>query len=416
MEKIIQGLLSFRKYDSIRSMRSALNFLFLIFLTMASFSQVQHRSVELGAYGGKVMKIYNNFPQREMHSAVAITFSHWKPSLENSVFGSPESGVCLSIHRFGNDSILGYGIGAQYEMAFNQRLTKRWSLTQRIRPGLVYNTKPYHYIDNTKNIVTGAKFAAFMALSLGLKYDVSHRLSAKLDFSFWHSSNGHTRLPNVGLNSPLAMVSVQYKFYQNPDTFALLKCHRWKPNWSFIGFGSMGFNQAGGTTRPVNGPTLSKRLVSAGVGYRFRTIHRLSLSVEAYHDNTYRLWNETMEWTKSGDFFQASALMLMFGHEFIYKRWGMCINAGVNLYNPTLDRIIQRIESPSTMGIIKRYVPGRFAIRYYFIQGHNGSYLAFMQTGIKSNLGQADFFELGLGFNLSKKIKKNDGCFGPGPK
>jgi hypothetical protein len=401
MQKIILSLLSLRKYDSIRTMRFTLAFFVFYFLHAPLEAQVQHRSIELGAYGGKILKIYNNFPERDMHSAVAITLSHWKPSLENNVFGRPESGLCLTLHRFGNDSILGYGMGVQYEMAFEQRLSNRLFLTQRIRPGLIYNTKPFDYIDNTKNIVTGANLAALVGVSIGLKYALSDRMSAKLDFSLWHSSNAHTRLPNVGMNSPLAAVSLQYKFYQNPDTITLPKCHRWKPNWSFIGFASYGVNQAGGTTRPVNGPSMTKWLGSAGVSYRFRTIHRLSLTVEAYHDNTYKLWNETMEWTESGDFAQASAIMLLAGHEFIYRRWGMLINAGVNLYNPSLHRIVTQVESESTINTVKRYVPGRIGVRYYFLQ-RGDRYDAFAQAAVKSNLGQADFFELGLGFNFSR--------------
>jgi hypothetical protein len=110
-----------------------------------------------------------------------------------------------------------------------------------------------------------------------------------------------------------------------------------------------------------------------------------------------------MEWSDGNGILESSAVMLMVGHEFIYGRFGWIVNAGVNLYNPTLDRIINEVEQRSFSSVSKRYVPGRFAVRYYFNLPENSMAGTFIQLGVKSNLGQADFMEIGVGCLISKK-------------
>lgn len=389
--------------------------LFCCFLIPLGFAQVTDRYLEIGVLGGQMLDIYPNFPSRGLHKSVILSYAHRKSGLYNSLYRKPTAGVTLSFHDFGNPQILGYGVGLQFEMTFAQKLGERLSLIEKFRPGIVYSTNPYHHLKNTKNIVIGSHFSALMGTTLGLKYQLGDRLWSTLEGSIWHSSNGHTALPNVGMNSPLLMLSVQYRLSQGSDTsqnFIANPAEVRGKQWSFILGLAYGINEAGGTTQPVNTPLYDKRLLSLGIGYRFRKIHRISLAIEGYYDQTYRLWNESQEWVDESASIQSSAIMLMFGHEFIYNRWALVINGGVNVYNPTLNRLITEVEANTTPNKIKRWVPGRFAIRHYLWQHNTTENAAYIQCGIKSNFGQADFLEFGLGFNFGGPSIKHDGCFG----
>jgi hypothetical protein len=379
-----------------------------LLLSWALQAQIQYRTIEVGALGGKMLDIYPNFPSRGLHRAVILSYSHLRDTQANRDFGRPTAGATLSFHDFGNAKVMGYGIGLQFEMTFAQRLTEKFYLIEKFRPGVVYSTKSFHYLDNPKNIVMGSSFAALMGATMGIRYSISKRLSTCLEASIWHSSNGHTALPNVGMNSPLAMISMRYVFsedsvsvnHRGPGT------NRFLSPWSLTIGGAYGINEAGGTNQPVNGPLYAKGLASIGVGYIFRRIHRVTLAMEGYYDNTYRLWNESQEWVKEDEFVQSSALMILLGHEFIYNRWALVINAGVNIYNPTLNRIVGDIEANTAPNKIKRWIHGRFAIRHYIWKPRKGRASLYAQAGIKSNFGQADFLEFGLGmtFKGSKKV------------
>jgi len=348
---------------------------------------------------GKMLDIYPSFPDRGVHYGTQINLKRWKQTAYQKAYGFPEQGLAFSFHDFGNPNVLGYGIGLQYQLTFLQQLSSKWSLTEAVQFGGVYNSHPYHIIDNPQNIVLGTHFSALMTAQVGMRYQINPQWYANINGGLWHSSNGHTGLPNVGMNSLLLGFGVGYGLQapssSTSDSLNLAN------KWGFILLGSYGINEAGGTTRPTNGGLYSKQLIGIGATYRFRNIHRLSLTLEGYYDQTYQLWNKSQEWNNYGTFIDASAVMLMLGHEFIYGHFGLLINAGINLYNPTLKRIEDLKDNPSLSGQTKHLFPGRFAIRYYPWLPENHTHAPFVQAGIKSNLGQADFLELGIGWLIS---------------
>ncbi|MEZ4721906.1 MAG: hypothetical protein R2813_08540 [Flavobacteriales bacterium] len=357
--------------------------------------------LETSAFYGSILPIYPNFPSSDQHIVGQLALSLRKSSIANTEFGHPHSGIALSYHDFGNKKVFGYGLGLQYQITFEQSLTRKLSVIERFKPGVIYSSKPYHYINNTSNIVFGSHYTALMGISVGLNYRLAPKISLLLEGSLWHASNGHTDLPNVGMNSPMVGLTLRYQLSNSDTCSKPNKCLRYENKFGLIGFSTIGINQAGGTTRPVNGDYYQKYLGGLGVFWRTRSIHRWSLTMETYYDQTYRLWNETQEWASSNNIQESMAVMIMLGHEWLYQRWSLLINGGINIHNPTLDRIITRVESESIANTIKRYAPGRFAIRYYLSHPWKHESSAFVQAGIKSNFGQADFLEFGAGFVIS---------------
>jgi hypothetical protein len=375
----------------------------LLLLLHTGQSQSIWSGIEIGGLAGNMLDIYPSMPPHSIHRGAFMSLRWGGKSAYRELYNNVESGIQASFHDLGNPSVLGYGIGLQYQATFNQYITRRIRSFQRFNVGGIYVTEPYDYLNNTANNVFSSDVSALLSVSAGLRYKFRQNAIA-LQASYWHSSNAHTVLPNVGMNVPMLMLSLE-KFFYKEDIYVLEEKEPFKID-NRIGlllYGVLGFNEAGGTVRPTNGNTYRKQLASIGATYRFRTIHRVSLSLEGYHDDAYALWNNAMEWTESKDYFASTALMLMMGHEFIFGHFGWIINGGVNLYNPTLDRIINEVEQRNFSSISKRYVPGRFAVRYYFNKSENNLGAAFVQLGVKSNLGQADFMEIGIGCLISKK-------------
>jgi len=375
----------------------------LLLLILSAGANAQVRSIEAGALAGNMLDIYPNMPDHNTQVGGFASLRWGDKSSYRSFYGAPESGIQLSYHNLGNNAVLGYAIGAQYQVTFDQYHTKRLRTFQRFNVGGIYVTKPYDFIDNPDNNVFGSPLSALLSISAGVKYKFRNNALA-LQASYWHSSNAHTALPNIGMNVPMIMLSLEKFFYiEDINSIEDQESFKLNPRFGLMIYGALGMNEAGGTVRPTNGSTYNKNLFALGGTYRFRTIHRVSLSVEGYYDEAYRLWNETMEWSDGNGILESSAVMLMVGHEFIYGRFGWIVNAGVNLYNPTLDKIINEVEQRSFSSVSKRYVPGRFALRYYFNLPENSLAGTFIQLGVKSNLGQADFMEIGVGCLISKK-------------
>lgn len=375
----------------------------LLFLLLAAHLQAQVKSLEMGSMAGNMLDIYPDMPSHRLQRGAFVSLRWNGKSEYRTLYSNVESGIQASVHDLGNQTVLGYGLGLQYQAAFNQYISSRIQSFQRINVGGIFVTQPYHYLTNPSNNVFGSNVSALLSVSAGMRYIFKQNALA-LQASYWHSSNAHTVLPNIGMNVPMLMLSFERNFFTDDVSQSNEKEPlRIDPRIGLILYGALGVNEAGGTVRPTNGNSYTKQLAGIGVSYRFKTIHRVSLSLEGYHDKAYELWNNAMEWTDPNNKLQSSALMLLLGHEFIFGHFGWIINGGINLYNPTLNRIINEAEQRNFSSVSKRYVPGKFAVRYYINKSENHSGAAFIQLGVKSNLGQADFMEIGFGCLISKK-------------
>ena len=74
-----------------------------------------------------------------------------------------------------------------------------------------------------ENIAVGYKLGFLVSAQLGLEYKFDTRIKLITRFDFVHSSNGHTALPNVGINIPTFGAGINYTFDNQPisnkDTF-----------------------------------------------------------------------------------------------------------------------------------------------------------------------------------------------------
>ncbi|MBT5133755.1 MAG: hypothetical protein HOM40_11455 [Flavobacteriales bacterium] len=369
--------------------------------------------VRLGGYGGNMLNIYPNMPSHDLQKGAYLDLSfHLRHTDYYAAYNEPTAGYSLSFHDLGNAEVLGHAVGLQRTFQLEQRFgseSPRFVLKENFGLGGIYTTKPYDRSSNPGNNVFGSSLSALVSAGMGLYVNLNnHSIGARFDYL--HSSNGHTVLPNVGMNTPTWSLNYAYSFARRyvaerrkfPETEKLIK------TWNVLAYGGFGLNQAGGTVRPTNTPTYQKHIIALGATYRYSLINRLSFTVEGYNNETYRLWNNVMQWDPKNPYLGSSALMLMAGHEFIYGRFGMLIQMGLNIYNPTLYRLIGEVEQPTTSNQLKSIIPGRFAVRYYVVSPDFNTSGLFVQAAIKSNMGQADFLEFGIGTLIGRKKAESE--------
>ncbi|GEM_PF-587459 len=362
----------------------------------------QGHAFELGAYTGQMLNIHSAQPSTGMHKALVLSWTHRSYSYWYKAWHEPETGIAISYHDFGNSDVLGEGIGLQYQLGLKNRFKTHWRYFGRVKMGALYHTTKYHPTENPTNTVNGSDFSFLMTLSGGLEFKPSVRSRILMEGSLWHTSNGHTALPNVGAN--IAMLSVSYRCYLRDEGYLNVpkpvdsnQVRPWKP-MARIAFG---INEGGAAAEQGDGQSHDKYLLAFGFQNRYKPAFRLMVSMEAYYDKASRLFADSEGLsTESKEFLRSSAVLLMLGHEFIYNHFGVIFQGGVNVYNPTLGDHLKTHDANSSAQGLKRHVPGRFAVRYYFLNLWKHMQSPFLQMGVKSNFVKADFLEFGAGFTL----------------
>jgi hypothetical protein len=133
----------------------------------------------------------------------------------HSAYNFPDYGAYFEYQNYNND-FLGkvYAIGAQYNFYFLNR-----NLELKIAQGIGYATNPYDKVENSKNKAFGSTLMA--NTNVGLFYKKEHlidRFGWQAGFLFTHFSNGRTKSPNIGVNSFLVNIGVNYDFSKNSST------------------------------------------------------------------------------------------------------------------------------------------------------------------------------------------------------
>jgi hypothetical protein len=121
----------------------------------------------------------------------------------------------LSYADFGNQEKVGYGITIMpfFDFGVLNRVTKR--IRFQVGLGGSYNDLIYDKVNNPGNHAISTHFTwAFRSF---LYYDLIQRkdFNLKIGGGLTHFSNGHTRWPNLGLNSYLASLKTEFNFTKN---------------------------------------------------------------------------------------------------------------------------------------------------------------------------------------------------------
>ena len=352
--------------------------------------------------GDPLLKIYPDFP--ESSGAWRMEGSYFPPikdsTIWNKAFNFPTTGVKMSFIDLGNP-ILGKAMSLQYMFLKTIRLHHRFDINWGIGLGMVYFTNPYDFLDNEENIASGSHWAFLPEVKAGITYHLDEHYSILSAFNLYHSSNGHTQLPNVGINVPALQLGIKYHWNKPNYSKEVSIDDKWNKKWQLNSRFSLGMNEFGGSTSPTNGPKQLIYLSSLYLSKRYSPKGRYQLGFDGYYNSGYRNYLISQEPEELNDrFIDASVLLVFIGHEYIYGHYGLVVQAGYYLHNPFLSYFIEKDKSADS-GSLKAKVPGKFGVHYYIWNPYNEpKNNAYIGMYIKSNVTQADFLELGVGFQF----------------
>ncbi|MDF1673806.1 MAG: acyloxyacyl hydrolase [Vicingaceae bacterium] len=364
---------------------------------------------------GRVVPNYlANFPNTHLQHGLALSIGSFKTDTSSSwakYYNFPQTGVSLFYSNIGNNKIFGNEFSAMTFVSFNvfNRSSKPTYL--KIGIGAAYFDTYYDSITNPRNVDVGSPFT--WSFQAGAYKVISEKdgMNLKLGFVFSHASNGHTQLPNFGLNSALLSLSAQFynkdlKQYQLTKT----KTKSEKLSKSFdvgVSYG-LGFHEYGDKDGPVGTAKKGVHSTSVFVGrtknnhfrwgvggtYRIYEVYKQQIienDLTAYKDNINK---------------SASNIVLFTNVEFLMSHISIDVELGFNLYKPFYKQYEedfppdQQIASYSDIkGKIKRVIATRLGLNLYaFNTNKLPKHNFFIGPHIKANSGQADFTELAFGY------------------
>jgi len=251
----------------------------------------------------------------------------------NTCSCDPIQGFQLSYYNYDAD-ILGHGINLAYVLEPQYQITSGIRVSMHTASGLAYLTRPYHPVHNPTNQSYSTIINAYLAVGLGLEFQVAKKWSVEGLVQFQHVSNGGISLPNKGINWPTIGLLTAYRPEPRP-------LQRFETNRSWeregtrfdVALFSMG-KRVGG----LPGGT-SKRFLIIGLGaqaaWQVGRINNLTVSAEVVWDEGLadRLQDEGID----ADPWRSGILV---GHEFILgkflfsQRFGVYLHQAGNFYDP----------------------------------------------------------------------------------
>lgn len=379
----------------------------------------------LGYSYGKILPSISIFPSSKQQQSFDLMYGittygenkHWAKHLNY-----PITGLLFSYSDFGNPKQLGVGLTLMpfFDCGVFNSFTKR--IRFQVGIGGSYNNVIFDKATNSGNYgitthITWA-FRAFMYYNLAQTKDYSIKIGAGAT----HFSNGHTRLPNHGLNSVLATIKTELYFPKTETSVLTNDLAQTNNENDYQNYFSTRFglgirvlsrnddlkNQV--FTSSFSFGKIKNRTFKYGLGFFYR-----------FYKDYYDYIKEDGPFIKENfpNFKQhptqySSAIGVFSNFEILMNHFSLETELGVNLYKPAYKMDWQLNESlsnsPKEFGVkakLKNVISSRLGLRYYALNTKNSpTHNLFLAANINSNLGQADFSELSFGYVYSPKAAK----------
>jgi hypothetical protein len=160
------------------------------------------------------MQIFNShFPAFELNLGKE-TFGEYR---WQRMYNYPVIGVSYWFSHLGNSPYLGNAHAVFPYVNYPLVRKKNNELNFRLGLGLAYLTKRFDRIDNYKYLAIGSHVNAAVNLMFEYRWRFSSRLNAAVGLSLMHFSNGSTKTPNFGMNTPSVNLAFSYRLSkENP--------------------------------------------------------------------------------------------------------------------------------------------------------------------------------------------------------
>jgi hypothetical protein len=368
-------------------------------------------------YIGKALPSGSTFPDTRLHTVYALSFGKFvfNPNSNWAKFYNyPQVGLTFSKSSFGHDQILGsaYTIMPFLDLNLSKKLRNSFHL--QLGLGASYFTKYFDKVDNPDNIAIGSAFTWTFQSSFHYTFIITRHFTMNMGVGYIHHSNGHTQLPNQGLNSFLASISTNIFLspLQNLHTEDFKKPNIPRTKQAFVEVRSgLGVHELGGPNGPLERLKKTVANISVGGGVVYNNVFKIKggLIYRFYHHYYSYINEHELENYADAPMMNASSLTIYGGLEFLLGHAGIDAEIGINIFKPFYKEHSQRFEDDEGFGYtLKRVFASRLGLRFYAIStAKNPRNNVFLGAHINANLGQADFSEISLGyvhrFNLTKR-------------
>ena len=286
----------------------------------------------------------------------------------------PRQSLLLAFYDFDN-SILGRGVNVAYSLEPHFMMSSRLSFYPKVSIGAAILSNPSDPIENPTNKSYSLPVSAYLALGVGLRWQLNSTWGINLSAEYQHVSNGGLREPNLGINWPTAGLGFEY----SPKGLTLQKYERTKEiskNHRSLRFdmGLFGIVK-GGNIKEV-------RMYEPIVGINFMAskqvsrLHAWTAAIEIYQDQFLieRLFSESIQ---SGGMRSG----LLAGHEFLMGRFIFSQQLGFYLLGQYNNDLLYH----------------RWGLQYSFLQRWS------VGVNLKAHKQVADFTDIRVVYRLMKR-------------
>ncbi len=378
--------------------------------------------------GGVLAEANENFPEHDPPFALFANFGwehDYNPQEWAQRLKGPRTGIMLGYTRLGADS-LGSSFTVMPTIEFNA--LKKEKLKILVGMGASYFTEKFDAVTNPNN--QGITTDVTMSFRSFIHYQIISRelLDWRLGIGYLHHSNGHTRLPNQGLNMFLLSLSADVKARQESER-KMLDAPLERSMYSYVALRTgYGINVL--STAEVFNDLQPIYSISGEYGHVFNNTYKVGVGLnyrfyQHYYD--YITNNESLvqdgrefESLRDNPGWSASNISIHGAGEILLNHFGIEVQIAVNLHKPAypidwrlnqgwknIPRVIPA-DSNIVLGEfdtsyrLKKLIGSRMGLKYYLFgndvpRSHN----LFAGIHIVSNLGQADFSEFSLGYNYN---------------
>lgn len=373
------------------------------------------------------------FPETDLQKSLYVSFG--KTNLDTTEewayrLNRPKTGISLGFIDLGNPESLGYGISILPFAEFKMLPSTFNDFHIQVGTGASYFTEVYDLETNKYNRAISTNLNWNFKLFMYYGLTPGHKINWRLGMGYIHNSNGHTRLPNQGLNSFMGGISAQlnYSAVQNL-TKSLDSTNYKRSTYNYIGaetgLGLRVLAPLFNTQKPVyNLNVVYGKVINNTFKIGLGAYYRYYKDYQDFIESDNKLTQENYPEFKNNPYAYATNLGVFGSGELLLNHVGFEVNLGLNIYKPfyaldyrinkSYSYIIKYEEPPTELAYknldwyyeFKRTVSARMGLKYYFWSTatfkKNNLYLG---GHINANLGQADFTEISLGYVHNFNLK-----------
>ncbi len=375
---------------------------FVISLSLSAQDSIPKNKFEpsLNANVGYLVPAYPNTPKSSYATNNSIGFS-WQSMGKDKwhqLYNFPKFGIDVFYSTFDNPKELGYNIGLV--PSFEWRANKKKNLRFKFGLGNAWFNKTYDIISNENNFYIGRQITSMVQIGMYWTARLSKKMALTYGLSSVHCSDGHTALPNAGMNILSAHVGLRF---EEQREFKRLEIPNVTMKSRFamrVGYGPHKF---GATTKAVGGPSYPTYHVSGWFHKGYKNIHVVQLGATFSYYSSFYDYIISQEVYKTDQQIRSCTGVAFIGHEFVMGKVSFVSQAGIYFYNPFF---IKQKKIEGTWGSFgekfESFNTNRVGLTYYPFKKRNTlnelkNQLS-LSVFIKANAGQADLYEYAIGF------------------